>query len=82
MTKKQAILAWLRWGRPISKRFALDQFKCRRLPSVVFDLREEGWVISTTMVAPDEGRPFAVYRLHHSQWNEDAQARKDGARAA
>lgn len=46
-SQNSQILAWLKKGRTITPRLALDLFDCFRLSGRIFDLRDAGWNIKT-----------------------------------
>ena len=46
-SQNSQILAWLRKGRTLTPRQALDLFDCLRLSGRIFNLREAGWNIKT-----------------------------------
>ena len=49
-------------GHPINPMDALNQYGCFRLAAVVFNLKEEGLNIKTTMVK-NGNKSFAEYRI-------------------
>lgn len=58
----QAILDYLKSGKPISPLEALEKFGCFRLGGRVYDLKKAGWPIKTEMVERN-GKRFAQYVL-------------------
>lgn len=46
-SQNSQILAWLKKGRSITPRQALDLFDCFRLSARIWDLRDAGWNIKT-----------------------------------
>ena len=68
-TQKAIILAELKDGKTIT---ALEAFKLcgsLRLSSIIFDLREEGYNITTTMVERN-GKHIAEYSLKDKKEND------------
>ena len=60
-TQKEAILEYLKEHGSITPLEALDKFGCFRLSAVIFELREDGYVITTTL---NEGeKKYAIYTL-------------------
>ena len=60
-TQKDAILEYLKEHGSITPLEALDKFGCFRLSAVIFELREDGYVITTTL---NEGeKKYAIYTL-------------------
>ena len=46
-SQNSQILAWLRKGRTLTPRQALDLFDCFRLSGRIYELKEAGWNIKT-----------------------------------
>ena len=67
-TKSQTeeILQWLQSGNSITPLLALEKFGCFRLGGRIFDLREQGHLIATTMIEKN-GKHFASYSLRNPQ---------------
>jgi hypothetical protein len=60
-TQKQGILEYLEEHGKITPIEALNKFGCFRLSAVIFELREEGYVIDTDI---NEGeKKYAIYTL-------------------
>ncbi len=57
------ILAWLRKGRTITPRQALDLFDCLRLSGRIWELRAAGWNIKATdtVVGPNKKHVAKYY---------------------
>tara|TARA_B110000467_G_C18160030_1_gene389056 strand:- start:160 stop:396 length:237 start_codon:yes stop_codon:yes gene_type:complete len=62
-SQKEKIAATLITNHSITPRQALDSFGCFRLAAVIFDLREEGWDITTQSTMGKNGNSFATYEL-------------------
>lgn len=62
MTKKEQILAHLKVGYSITPLEALRLFGSFRLGAVIFELKQEGYDIKTTMVSNGKSH-FASYKL-------------------
>lgn len=64
-TQADRVLALLqaRGSEGLTPLDALDLAGCFRLAAVVWDLRAEGWDITTTMVESPTGSRFARYHL-------------------
>lgn len=58
----QMILEHLRWAS-ITPLEAQTFFRCWRLAARIFDLRQKGHIIHTTIVKNDNGTHFARYTL-------------------
>ena len=67
MNKTKEILEWLKAGRSITNWIAFREFGVTRLSSIIFNLRERGYLIITEMEDGIDrwGNPvrYAVYRL-------------------
>jgi len=63
MTQEQQILAALKAGRRITPIDALRDFSCFRLGARIYDLKQSGHSISTTMVETEGGAHVASYSL-------------------
>ena len=48
-SQNSQILAWLRRGRTLTPRQALDLFDCFRLSGRIYDLKEAGWNIKMSL---------------------------------
>ena len=61
------ILAWLKRGRTLTPRQALDLFDCFRLSARIYDLRDEGYNIKTRdkVVGPNK-KHVAEYYLEEN----------------
>ncbi len=62
MTQKEMVLDHLKQG-PITPLDALNLYGCFRLGAIIFDLRKEGWDITTENVKNPNGKTFAKYHL-------------------
>lgn len=75
-TQNKAILNHLMSGKEISPQVAMTEFGCLRLGARIYDLREQGYPIMTTMrVAKNRfGRKvqYASYKLEQADLNLDA----------
>lgn len=65
-TQRNAILAHLQSGRPITPVEALSQYGCFRLAAVVHELRREGHAIRTD-TRTHNGKRFAEY-VYEDLW--------------
>jgi hypothetical protein len=64
-TQKQEILNDLKNGISITPIDALREYGCFRLSAVIFNLKQEGHDIRTTMVEQTSGNgKYASYKLH------------------
>ena len=63
-SQNSQILAWLKKGRTITPRQALDLFDCLRLSGRIYELRDAGWNIKMTLtpVGPKK-KQVAMYYL-------------------
>lgn len=61
-TQCENILAWLKRGYALTPLDALKHFGCFRLGARIWDLKQEGYNISTTLRFID-GKRFAEYHL-------------------
>lgn len=68
-TQKAIILAELREGKTITALEAFKLCKSLRLSSIIFDLRGEGYNITTTMVERN-GKHIAEYSLKNRKEDE------------
>jgi hypothetical protein len=64
MNQKTHILEHLESGKKITPIEALNMFGCFRLAAVVFDLKQEGYDIRTTMIK-NANKTFAEYSLNN-----------------
>jgi len=58
----QRLKKWLESGRAITPLQALEKFKIMRLGARIYDFRQEGMNITTT-IETKNGKRFAKYRL-------------------
>ena len=77
VTQKQLVLQHLQRYGSIEPLTALREYGCYRLGAVIFDLRQEGKNITTTMMEAKSkitGRPvrFANYIFHKPQAHENS----------
>lgn len=63
ISQKSQIRAWLESGKAINPMIALKEFGCFRLGARIWDLRDEGMTISTTMIDNGKGASYAEYRM-------------------
>lgn len=63
LSQRQAVLAWLETGRPLTPMQALYEFGCFRLGARVEELRRQGWNVITEMVEVGRRKRVASYRL-------------------
>jgi len=61
-TQRNQILAALLAGEKLTPLDALNRFSCFRLGGRIYDLKQEGYAITSTMVER-KGKRFAEYRL-------------------
>ncbi len=61
--QSSAILAHLEAGRSLTPLQALDLFGCNRLAARIHELKAAGYPIQREMVALDNGKAIARYRL-------------------
>ena len=61
-SKKSQILDWMKQGRSITPKEAIEVFHCYRLSAVIFDLKKEGHNISSKTVRIGDVN-FAKYTL-------------------
>lgn len=70
-SQRKAVLHWLMNNGSITQMEAIEMFGATRLSAIIFDLRKEGYPISTEMVKGKTrfGRTtrYAVYRLARGQ---------------
>ena len=63
-SQKDQVLDHLKSGRAITPLEALQWFGAFRLSAIIYDLKKDGWDISTEMVTdPRTGKSFAKYQL-------------------
>ena len=62
-TQRNNVLEHLESGREITPLDALEQYGCFRLAAVIWNLRDEGYKISTKTVTSRYGKKFASYKL-------------------
>ena len=63
-SQKDQVLDHLKSGRAITPLEALQWFGAFRLSAILYDLKKDGWDISTEMVTdPRTGKSFAKYQL-------------------
>lgn len=60
------IREWLETGKSINPMQALDRFGCFRLGARIWDLRDKGMDIRTTLVDNGKGSRYAEYRLNRA----------------
>jgi hypothetical protein len=53
----------LRAGRSITALIALSEYGVFRLASIIYNLRNDGWRITTAQRKAANGTPYAIYRL-------------------
>ncbi|HEY7867371.1 MAG TPA: helix-turn-helix domain-containing protein [Psychromonas sp.] len=63
MNQNTQILEHLKNGKKITPIEALNMFGCFRLAAVVFDLKQKGYDIQTTMIK-NANKTFAEYSLN------------------
>lgn len=63
MNKTTAVLKWLQDGHTITSLEAFERFKATRLSSIIFNLKKQGYVITTTMRTDKYGVHYAEYKL-------------------
>ena len=67
ITDKQRVLAWLITGVALTPMLAYEAFGCMRRGARIWELRQEGYNITTTIVTGEDrhGEPmrYAEYRL-------------------
>lgn len=63
-SQKTAVLHHLLLGKSITQKKAIEKFKAYRLGAIVYDLRKEGYPISTVLkpTANNRGK-YAEYKL-------------------
>jgi len=72
ITQKQYILEHLQSGFTINQMEALESYKCMRLASVIWLLRQAGHPIGTKFIPTGKiGRAFAEYRLFTNKVEEN-----------
>lgn len=57
------ILKRLKEGYPITSWTAIQDYKCTRLSSIIFNLKKEGHNIETKKILNDNGNSFAQYKM-------------------
>jgi hypothetical protein len=63
-TKNNEVLNWLKSGKPLTSLMAVQMFGITNLPSVIFRLRNKGYVIKTEDVKDTYGRKcFTQYKM-------------------
>ena len=62
-TQKDSVIAHLKQGLEITPLDALEQYGIFRLSAIIFNLKQEGYNIKTTMVKNKYGKKFASYKL-------------------
>ena len=62
-SQTQQILKALKRGRKITPLDALADFNCMRLGARIFDIKEMGYNVITTMVKSNSGKWFAQYKM-------------------
>lgn len=63
-TQKQQILAYLKKHKSITSWEAIQEFHITRLAAVIFDLKDDGYIISTQRMKDiDTGKSWAKYTL-------------------
>lgn len=63
MSQTKQILRHLRSGRMITQLEALELFGCLRLSARIYDLRDRGHDIETTIISVGKNKKVARYRL-------------------
>ena len=61
--QRKAILTYLQQGNSITQLSAFGMFECLRLSARIYDLRQLGHEIKTTMAKAKNGNSYAVYSL-------------------
>lgn len=62
--KTNEILNWLHNGKPITSLMAIQMFGVINLPSVIFQLRNKGYIIRSEKVKDEYGRKcFTQYTM-------------------
>ena len=62
-TKIDKVAAHLVRKKSITSWDAIQMYKATRLADIIFTLKGQGWVITTTMRYEPDGIRYAVYRL-------------------
>ena len=74
VTKKQKVLDYLLKGRSITSWEAIHKFRATRLSAIVYELKEAGYPIKSSMVyeIDTDGKPikYAVYWLDTEKYKE------------
>jgi hypothetical protein len=64
MSQKDMVLDHLKSGQPITQWDAIQMFRATRLGAIIYDLKKDGWDISTEMVYDKRtGKNYAKYQL-------------------
>ena len=63
MTQTKRILEHLQEGKTLTPLEALDMFGTFRLGSIIFNLRQDGFEIKTTIVDGGFGKRYAKYSM-------------------
>ena len=71
-TKKQKVLDYLLAGKSITSWEAIQKFRATRLSAIIFDLKEHGYPIASSMVydTDADGNPvkYAKYWMKKEHW--------------
>jgi len=62
-TQVSWVMTQLKKKKAITPMMAFEAVGCIRLAAIIYELRERGWVITTTSKNSGNGATYAVYKL-------------------